>query len=211
MTTIGKTPLNHASIDPYLSCPYVDGSLLHVRHCDGPRAAGVATTTSAAAAGAQIEETVTPTFPAPTESVGCEAHGDHYDCSGPANAAVTATPAAEAAAEGGEDDDHEHEGETPSSPPPTESVGCEAHGDHYHCSGPASAAQATAPPTTSGAAVGVNGTSVAPTTTSAPSGAAGGANESPVIPFEGAAGSSRIMSVMAMTGFVGAVGFFLVL
>ncbi|KAI4111311.1 MAG: hypothetical protein LQ345_006830 [Seirophora villosa] len=180
-------------------------------HCDGPRAGGVTTTPSAAtaAAAAQNDETATPTFPAPTESVGCEAHGDHYHCSGPANTVSTATPAAAAAAEESDEDDHDHEGETPSFPPPTESVGCEAHGDHYHCSGPATAAQATSPPTASGIAGGANATSVAPATTApAASGPAAGGSGNSTVPFEGAASGLQVMSVVAMTGLVGLVALF---
>lgn len=194
------------------------GPFLHGRDCEGPRAAGVATTTSAAAV--QDEETATPSFPPPTESVGCVAHGDHYDCSGPANTAstantaATASPAVVAAAEEGDDHNGDHEGETPPFPPPTESVGCRAHGDHYDCSGPAAVAQVTAPPTASGAVAGTNGTSVVPfqsaSTTPPPttttSGSTAGTNgTTTVVPFEGAAGSSRVISLAAVTGLLGIV------
>ena len=87
--------------------------------------------------------------PAPTESYGCEPHGDHYHCEGhvsetAADAAsttvtvtsVTATPTGEHDHEhdhdheDGEEHDHGDE-ETGSLPPsPTASVGCEPHGDH---------------------------------------------------------------------------------
>ncbi|KAI4266881.1 MAG: hypothetical protein L6R38_008497 [Xanthoria sp. 2 TBL-2021] len=171
-------------------------------HCDGPRAAGVATTTSAAAAAAQDEETATPSFPPPTESVGCEAHGDHYHCAGPVNGAATATTtatsAAAAAEEEAEEHDHAHEGETPAFPAPTESVGCEGHGDHYDCAGPASAAQATAPPTPSGAVGGTNETST-------------GTNGTSAVPFEGAASNSRVIPPVAMTGLFGVMALVLVL
>ncbi|CAO1604223.1 hypothetical protein XANCAGTX0491_007787 [Xanthoria calcicola] len=169
-------------------------------HCDGPRAAGVATTTSAAVAAAQDEETATPSFPPPTESVGCEAHGDHYHCAGPANgaAAGTATPTAADAAEETAQDEDEHHDETPAFPAPTESVGCEAHGDHYHCAGPATAAQATAPPTASGAVGGTNETSA-------------GTNGSSPVPFEGAASSSHGIPALAVTGLLGVLGLVLVL
>lgn len=50
--------------------------------------------------------------PPPTESTGCELHGDHYHCEGPATGTVSGVPAA-----------------------PTESTGCVLHGDHYHCEG----------------------------------------------------------------------------
>ncbi|KAL8924555.1 MAG: hypothetical protein Q9172_002639 [Xanthocarpia lactea] len=190
----------------------------YLRDCEGPRAAGVATATPAAAAEAQNGENASPTFPAPTESVGCVAHGDHYDCAGPANGAATATAAAAAHGEeheheneGGShsatngtataagaagDDDDNHEGATPAFPSPTESVGCVAHGDHYDCTGPASATQAPTPPATAGTADGMNGTSVAPV--------------APVAPFEGAASSLRITSVVGMTGLLGVIAFFVV-
>lgn len=53
--------------------------------------------------------------PSPTESTGCEPHGDHWHC----EAARTA-------------EDHSHaSGATESlAPSPTESTGCEPHGDH---------------------------------------------------------------------------------
>ncbi|KAI9041890.1 uncharacterized protein KD926_006436 [Aspergillus affinis] len=71
--------------------------------------------------------------PSPTASVGCEPHGDHWHCEGPAtDAAATVTSVSS-----------ESEAETPAVPSPTESVGCEPHGDHWHCDGPASA-EATA-------------------------------------------------------------------
>ncbi|KAJ2986213.1 hypothetical protein NUW58_g5133 [Xylaria curta] len=47
--------------------------------------------------------------PSPTASVGCEPHGDHWHCDGPAT--VTSS------------------GVLP--PSPTASVGCEPHGDHW--------------------------------------------------------------------------------
>lgn len=171
------------------------------RHCDGPRAAGVATTTSAVAAAAvENEETATPTFTPPTESVGCVAHEDHYDCEGPANGAATATSTAAAAAEGTEEHaeghDDEHETETPTFPAPTESVGCEPHGDHYHCEGPTTAAQATTPPTATGAVGASNGTTAATE------------EDAPVVPFEGGASNTRVMSAMGMTGLIGVIALF---
>ncbi|KAI4267392.1 MAG: hypothetical protein LQ337_008370 [Flavoplaca oasis] len=112
------------------------------RDCDGPRAAGVATTTSATAAAAEDEETATPTFPPPTESVGCVAHGDHYDCEGPATAA-----------------------------------------------------QATTPPTATGAVGTSNGTTA-------------DTEDPPVVPFEGGATNMRVMSAIGMTGLVGIIALF---
>ncbi|KAI4245304.1 MAG: hypothetical protein L6R42_010234, partial [Xanthoria sp. 1 TBL-2021] len=110
-----------------------------------------------------------------------------------------------------EEHDHAHEGETPAFPAPTESVGCEAHGDHYHCAAPASAAQATAPPTASGAvgginetSAGTNGTSAGTTGTSAgTNGTSAGTNGTSAVPFEGAASNSRVTPAVAMTGLLG--------
>ncbi|KAF5001124.1 hypothetical protein FGRMN_1235 [Fusarium graminum] len=76
--------------------------------------------------------------PSPTESVGCEPHGDHWHCE------ATRTDAGAAATTGADHDhgdDHEHSltdvtGATESlAPSPTASIGCEPHGDHWHCEG----------------------------------------------------------------------------
>ncbi|EAW13643.1 uncharacterized protein ACLA_043630 [Aspergillus clavatus NRRL 1] len=65
--------------------------------------------------------------PSPTASVGCEPHGDHWHCDGPASPTATSTTTKPSLA-----------------PSPTESSGCEPHGDHWHCDGPASTAAVTA-------------------------------------------------------------------
>ncbi|AEO59560.1 hypothetical protein MYCTH_2307967 [Thermothelomyces thermophilus ATCC 42464] len=101
--------------------------------------------------------------PSPTESYGCEPHGDHWHCEGPRTAqslATTTTGAAlttsTAAHDHDEDDDHDHDhdhdddhdGSTDATgtgslkPSPTESYGCVAHGDHWHCEGPITASSA---------------------------------------------------------------------
>ncbi|KAI1497843.1 hypothetical protein F5X99DRAFT_395667 [Biscogniauxia marginata] len=68
--------------------------------------------------------------PSPTASVGCEPHGDHWHCDGPATITSVSTMASGT---------HDHtEGSEVLPPSPTESVGCEPHGDHWHCNGPAS-------------------------------------------------------------------------
>ncbi|KAI1339353.1 hypothetical protein F5Y15DRAFT_416220 [Xylariaceae sp. FL0016] len=95
--------------------------------------------------------------PSPTASVGCEPHGDHWHCDGPASVTSAAASAASTEAH-----DHDHEEDATASvtaavsnttttgtvtdaegtgtlaPSPTESTGCEPHGDHWHCDGPAS-------------------------------------------------------------------------
>ena len=76
----------------------------HPRDCEGPRDAGSATTPAAAETTHDEDAPVTGSAdpgPSPTASIGCEPHGDHWDCDGPAptapetSAAVTqATSAA---------------------------------------------------------------------------------------------------------------------
>ncbi|RYP63147.1 hypothetical protein DL769_007058 [Monosporascus sp. CRB-8-3] len=88
--------------------------------------------------------------PSPTASVGCEPHGDHWHCEGPASVtAVDTVTSTSVVATTTSSHDHE-EGTESLAPSPTESVGCEPHGDHWHCEGPASATtDAPAPSTTS--------------------------------------------------------------
>lgn len=62
--------------------------------------------------------------PSPTESVGCEPHGDHWHC----EAARTGVEAK--ATESEHDHSHSAGGSASLAPSPTESVGCEPHGDH---------------------------------------------------------------------------------
>jgi hypothetical protein len=78
--------------------------------------------------------------PSPTESVGCEAHEDHWHCDGPVSTTQTGTITATslittttaATSTSSEEEDHDHESGTGSlAPSPTESVGCEPHGDHW--------------------------------------------------------------------------------
>ncbi|KAF4981171.1 hypothetical protein FZEAL_2971 [Fusarium zealandicum] len=93
--------------------------------------------------------------PSPTESTGCEPHGDHWHCEAARTTLDTVGAAATTDAEEHDhdhdhdhDDDHSHSaGPTESlAPSPTASVGCEPHGDHWHCEGPRIAADATATP-----------------------------------------------------------------
>ncbi|KAF7532914.1 hypothetical protein G7054_g7532 [Neopestalotiopsis clavispora] len=122
--------------------------------------------------------------PSPTESVGCEAHEDHWHCDGPvsttqagtitATSLITTTTAATSTS--AEEEDHDHESGTGSlAASPTESVGCEPHGDHWHCDGPASTTAASNVTSASTA----SSTSSTATTTAATAGAsriaAGGA------------------------------------
>lgn len=98
--------------------------------------------------------------PSPTESFGCEPHDDHWHCEGPRtdDSAVSATTTPPATTptpdddhdgddhdgDDHDDDEHDHDEGTGVLPPsPTESVGCEPHGDHWHCEGPATAVEPT--------------------------------------------------------------------
>lgn len=144
---------------PALYQQYVLRLTCTTRHCDGP-------------ATAAATETATPAVPSPTESVGCEPHGDHWHCDGPASTAATATSTATAS-----HDDHDEESTaTPTVPSPTESVGCEPHGDHWHCDGPAE--------TGSSASASTSASASASSTSSAAGAAASGSDGE-----EGAAGN----------------------
>jgi hypothetical protein len=125
--------------------------------------------------------------PSPTESYGCEPHGDHWHCEGARTVAATdaatdsvTTTAAAATTSAAHDhdhdddeDDHDHDdddhtdaaGTGSLAPSPTESYGCEPHGDHWHCEG-AITASTTVPPTGTGAQ------NAATTTSSSTAGAA---------------------------------------
>ncbi|KAL2222650.1 hypothetical protein M432DRAFT_12791 [Thermoascus aurantiacus ATCC 26904] len=138
--------------------------------------------------------------PSPTESVGCEPHGDHWHCAGPAptitpDVTTVVTPLVPSPTESvgcephgdhwhcdgprvtSTDDGHSHTA-SPAIPSPTESVGCEPHGDHWHCDGPASA---TASATSSSAS------------------SSASASPSEPVEFEGDATSLRSGIVMAVT------------
>lgn len=82
--------------------------------------------------------------PSPTESVGCELHEDHWHCDGPVSttqvAAISSTLSGADSAlttsvttttEGHDEHDDHASGRGSLSPSPTESVGCEPHGDHW--------------------------------------------------------------------------------
>ncbi|KAL8965874.1 MAG: hypothetical protein Q9183_003642 [Haloplaca sp. 2 TL-2023] len=153
-------------------------------HCEGPAAVPQ---TAAPVVASSAEDP----GPSPTESVGCVPHEDHWDCEGPVAAGQTAAPVTGATPTESEED-HEHEDEDedsaayPATPSPTESAGCEPHGDHWHCDGPA-----TAP-----------GAVVAANNETAPS--ANGTT--PVASFEGAGNSVDALSALTMAGIVGTVG-----
>ncbi|PKS05975.1 hypothetical protein jhhlp_007808 [Lomentospora prolificans] len=91
--------------------------------------------------------------PSPTESIGCQPHGDHWHCEaarptegGEAPVSSDApAPAPTESAHSGEEEDHGHDAGASESlaPSPTESIGCEPHGDHWHCDGPRVTGSAT--------------------------------------------------------------------
>ncbi|KAK2052219.1 hypothetical protein LY76DRAFT_610039 [Colletotrichum caudatum] len=90
--------------------------------------------------------------PSPTESWGCQPHGDHWHCDGarsttaaiystvvPASRSLF-TPISIATVTTDRDHDHDHDhspatGSYTLAPSPTESFGCEPHNDHWHCAG----------------------------------------------------------------------------
>ncbi|KEZ45731.1 hypothetical protein SAPIO_CDS1520 [Scedosporium apiospermum] len=128
--------------------------------------------------------------PSPTESIGCVPHEDHWHCEGPrpTEAAPEPTSAAPAPSQPAEDDD-DHESHTDAegtgqlAPSPTESIGCEPHGDHWHCEGPrptGSASEGGDEPSASG-----SGSTPSQTTSSivqVPTGAAAGLQIGNVVP-----------------------------
>ncbi|GAB1317469.1 hypothetical protein MFIFM68171_07679 [Madurella fahalii] len=142
--------------------------------------------------------------PSPTESIGCEPHGDHWHCEGPRPPstssaptppppALTTTAAPEPTTTAGGDDgndDAEHTdapGTNSLGPSPTESIGCEPHGDHWHCDGPRPPAETASETdittlatltTTSGVA---SGTGAFPVTTSSSAVVTGGAAAGPIM------------------------------
>jgi hypothetical protein len=77
--------------------------------------------------------------PSPTASVGCVAHGDHWDCEGPRTPENAITSYVSSVNPG---------------PSPTGSVGCKPHGDHWDCEAPRTAPEgvvaAPAPTATKG-------------------------------------------------------------
>ncbi|RYP51486.1 hypothetical protein DL768_003170 [Monosporascus sp. mg162] len=110
-------------------------------HCEGPASATTDAPAASTTSGHDDEDHAEGTgslAPSPTESVGCEPHGDHWHCEGPASA-TTDAPAASTTSDHDEDHD-DAEGTGSLAPSPTESVGCEPHGDHWHCDGPAETA-----------------------------------------------------------------------
>ncbi|OGE46931.1 hypothetical protein PENARI_c086G04173 [Penicillium arizonense] len=85
--------------------------------------------------------------PSPSASIGCEPHGDHWHCDGPASTTTalgsstaseveaTTTSAATSTTSATV---------TPTLPSPTESVGFEPHKDHWHCDGPVETSSSSA-------------------------------------------------------------------
>lgn len=132
-------------------------------HCDGP---AISTTTaslitSSTAHNDHEESETLP--PSPTESVGCHPHGNHWHCDGPAS--TTSTTVVTETSHGHEEDDKGSETTGTLPPSPTESIGCHAHGDHWHCDGPAV--------TLSSSTVATSGPTSASTTSTVPTGDVG--------------------------------------
>ncbi|KAK4203956.1 hypothetical protein QBC40DRAFT_303913 [Triangularia verruculosa] len=131
--------------------------------------------------------------PSPTESIGCVAHNDHWDCEGPrvTDAVVTTStgtapvvPTTAIHHDHDDDDDHDHDhdhtddeddhtdspGTGSIKPSPTESYGCESHGDHWHCEGHRTASSALVVVTT--ATNGADSEAATTTTSTSTAGAA---------------------------------------
>ncbi|KAI6357374.1 hypothetical protein MCOR25_007678 [Pyricularia grisea] len=152
--------------------------------------------------------------PSPTASVGCEPHDDHWRCDGPRTTPLpglsltvspsgmtTRPPAASTTATSSRDHDHDDDGDdddddddhhsgTKTLPPsPTASVGCQPHGDHWHCDGPktgSAAAGATTTTTTNG------------TTTPRPSGSAASSTPTPAGAARAGFGAAAIAAAGAV-------------
>ncbi|KAI2467493.1 hypothetical protein F4781DRAFT_309900 [Annulohypoxylon bovei var. microspora] len=88
--------------------------------------------------------------PSPTASVGCHAHEDHWHCDGVASSTVSVIVSSTENPESSQTlalsstgslvssssiSEEHNEGTGSLAPSPTESVGCEPHGDHWHCDG----------------------------------------------------------------------------
>ncbi|WVR07336.1 hypothetical protein IAU60_004377 [Kwoniella sp. DSM 27419] len=87
--------------------------------------------------------------PAPTESIGCRRVDDAWVCAGPrrsATASASSAAASIATAQASRTPSTASSASSGIPPPPTESVGCTLHIDHYHCEGPAPGYEAS--PTT---------------------------------------------------------------
>ncbi|KAK0732527.1 hypothetical protein B0T21DRAFT_384785 [Apiosordaria backusii] len=130
--------------------------------------------------------------PSPTASIGCVPHNDHWDCEGPrvTDAVVTTGTAtgtapvvtSTAAHHDHDDDDHDHTddeddhtdvpGTGTIKPSPTESYGCEAHGDHWHCEGHRTASSTLVVVTTTTTSAGSDSQAAATTTSTSTAGAA---------------------------------------
>jgi hypothetical protein len=84
--------------------------------------------------------------PRPTESIGCRIVDGAWECSAPRTAADTSSTSSAASSSEVPTSTTPTETSSTSSTipgPPVESVGCVAHGDHYHCEGPAEGYQGT--------------------------------------------------------------------
>lgn len=80
--------------------------------------------------------------PAPIASIGCRIVDGAWECSAPRTAAASSTSVSlapsSAIAEASQSPSETTPTGTSDVPaPPAESTGCELHGDHYHCEGPA--------------------------------------------------------------------------
>lgn len=140
---------------PFVPCEATSAHHGLNRHCEGARAtlSTAVAETAAAATTSEVHDHdhededehdhssgTGSLAPSPTESWGCEPHGDHYHCSGAVatlSTVVTSAAVSDAAATTTEahddEDDHDHSSGTGTiAASPTESYGCEPHGDHWY-------------------------------------------------------------------------------
>jgi hypothetical protein len=96
--------------------------------------------------GPSVTSTSTSLGPAPTESIGCRIVDGSWECAAPRTAAASSASSAlsETSQTPTSTTPTETSGSSSGIPgPPVESTGCELHGDHYHCEGPAEGYEGT--------------------------------------------------------------------
>lgn len=81
--------------------------------------------------------------PRPTESIGCRVVEGAWECSAPRTVSASASTEAPVSTEVPTSTTPTQSSDSIPGPP-AESTGCVAHGDHYHCEGPAEGYEGTA-------------------------------------------------------------------
>jgi zinc transporter 1/2/3 len=96
--------------------------------------------------GPSVTSTSTSLGPAPTESIGCRIVDGSWECAAPRTSAASSASSAlsDTSQTPTSTTPTETSGSSSGIPgPPVESTGCELHGDHYHCEGPAEGYEGT--------------------------------------------------------------------